>query len=376
MIAPWSATDLLGLLDNLYDVDSKDGFEQTICERFGVLLEADASVLVSQVGGETLKMDLWKGDALWALKPERFATLAFDAWLNRASARRAGHVLLSDDVVLTDDLEKTSFYEIYLKSGEYVHGLNVWLEAVMPESPFLMLMRTRASGSFGRDRAMTLEQVSAHLVNALRIRRHLFSLNDGHSTLLAAIESTATPLLVVDTNLRVRMLSRPARDLLAATDTLSLANDQLVASTAEAQAKLHAAISKASEPSALDDELQVVMLRSDGLFPTLRLKAIPLPRALRATPSGVPRCLLVVEAALADRDTSEASIRRRFSLTPAESRVASLLASGMTAKQIGQQLQVSAETVRTHLKRIFVKTGTKRQAELVVRLLSEAGESR
>ncbi len=58
-----------------------------------------------------------------------------------------------------------------------------------------------------------------------------------------------------------------------------------------------------------------------------------------------------------------------FDLTGAEARVAREIAGGATPEETAIRLGISIETVRTHLKRIFAKTGTHRQADLV-RLLS------
>ena len=54
-----------------------------------------------------------------------------------------------------------------------------------------------------------------------------------------------------------------------------------------------------------------------------------------------------------------------FDLTPAEARVASLVVAGRTIDAIAGTAGSSENTVRTHLKSIFMKTGVQRQAELV-----------
>lgn len=58
-----------------------------------------------------------------------------------------------------------------------------------------------------------------------------------------------------------------------------------------------------------------------------------------------------------------------FGLTPAESRVATLLAEGLVLKQIAQVQGTQHETVRKQLRSIFQKTSTNRQPELVRLLL-------
>ena len=53
-----------------------------------------------------------------------------------------------------------------------------------------------------------------------------------------------------------------------------------------------------------------------------------------------------------------------FDLTPAETRISLLVASGMSAVDIASQHGIGYETVRSHIRSIFQKTGTGRQSEL------------
>ncbi|WP_433603099.1 LuxR C-terminal-related transcriptional regulator [Nocardia sp. CA-135953] len=52
-------------------------------------------------------------------------------------------------------------------------------------------------------------------------------------------------------------------------------------------------------------------------------------------------------------------------MTGAEARVAAAALRGEGLRSIAEELAVSANTVRTHLRRVFEKTGTHRQAEPV-----------
>jgi DNA-binding CsgD family transcriptional regulator len=54
-----------------------------------------------------------------------------------------------------------------------------------------------------------------------------------------------------------------------------------------------------------------------------------------------------------------------YGLRPAEATLASVLTNGKGLKDAADELHISLNTAKTHLRRIFDKTGTKRQAELV-----------
>jgi DNA-binding CsgD family transcriptional regulator len=60
-----------------------------------------------------------------------------------------------------------------------------------------------------------------------------------------------------------------------------------------------------------------------------------------------------------------AHLCRLYGLSRAEGRVAALIASGYRLEEISDALGIAYETVRKHIKQIFSKTGTSRQAELV-----------
>src|SRR5262245_26510962 len=60
---------------------------------------------------------------------------------------------------------------------------------------------------------------------------------------------------------------------------------------------------------------------------------------------------------------------QHFGLTLAEARLALHLATGVTLRSAAAKLSISYETARSCLKKIFSKTGTRRQAELVIIIL-------
>lgn len=78
--------------------------------------------------------------------------------------------------------------------------------------------------------------------------------------------------------------------------------------------------------------------------------------------------VLITEPA-AQTAPSPQELRERFGFTPAEARLAAELAAGHTLKQATARLNVSIHTTRTHLKALFAKTDTRRQADLVRKLL-------
>jgi DNA-binding CsgD family transcriptional regulator len=59
------------------------------------------------------------------------------------------------------------------------------------------------------------------------------------------------------------------------------------------------------------------------------------------------------------------SMQQLYGLTPAESRLVGELAEGSTLQQIAALRAITLSTLRTQLKAVFSKTGSRRQVDLV-----------
>jgi DNA-binding CsgD family transcriptional regulator len=74
--------------------------------------------------------------------------------------------------------------------------------------------------------------------------------------------------------------------------------------------------------------------------------------------------LFVQKAALATRSPPEV-IAKTYLLTPMELRVLLAIVEIGGVPQVAETLGIGESTVKTHLKRIYEKTGSRRQADLV-----------
>jgi DNA-binding CsgD family transcriptional regulator len=95
-----------------------------------------------------------------------------------------------------------------------------------------------------------------------------------------------------------------------------------------------------------------------------------LPWAHDTTPAAGLAAVLATLRAPSGNDAQ--LLGERDQLTPAEMRVATLLTSGTAPARIAALLHIELCTVRTHIRHLCDKTGTRRQLELVARLLGQA----
>lgn len=80
--------------------------------------------------------------------------------------------------------------------------------------------------------------------------------------------------------------------------------------------------------------------------------------------------VMIVARPLAVPTNLARAAQQLFSLTPGEAKLAAALASGMSLTQAAQGQRVRLSTARTHLARVFEKTGTHQQSQVAVLLRS------
>jgi len=103
----------------------------------------------------------------------------------------------------------------------------------------------------------------------------------------------------------------------------------------------------------------------------LLVSVIPatMPQALDPL-SGGPFALLILQDPGRQTLPQATQLQLIFRLTPAETRLVEALLDNETIESYALKMNVSRNTVRTHLASLFAKTGTRRQAELLRALLT------
>ena len=110
----------------------------------------------------------------------------------------------------------------------------------------------------------------------------------------------------------------------------------------------------------VEDETRAVKIKVAGLVSPGRLACVDRRQPIDIT----------VEIDLDSEATQFASeaCARAYSLTPAETQLCAMLHAGTSLQEAGRRARVTTHTIRDRLKRVFQKTDTHRQAELVTAL--------
>jgi DNA-binding CsgD family transcriptional regulator len=199
--------------------------------------------------------------------------------------------------------------------------------------------------------------------------------SDGEARILLQVLNDLTlPIFVIDAELSVLNMNDAARDLAAAHRGVWLLEGQLRAVRGEEQDGLVRIVGRVAGSASLSDCGFSLEVSADDDGPPLHLCVRPL-----AGGAGVARGSRMAVYVIDPRhqpDINGELLRRVYGLSPAEIRVTRELMQGHSAETIAEMLSISVYTVRTHLKNLFAKTGTKRQGELIARIAASLGSLR
>jgi DNA-binding CsgD family transcriptional regulator len=179
------------------------------------------------------------------------------------------------------------------------------------------------------------------------------------------LEASGRAVLGLDAAGRVLAVSPAAEPHLG--DALRIRNGALEVADPALRPRLSALIDAAirhdpQQPDGMPPPLGIRL----GTGRTLHVDALPLPRDV-TPPRRIVPLLFLRETGDGGASLAE-TLRQRFRLTPAESRLAITLAEGMGLRQAAERNGVRLSTARVQLKAIFWKTETHRQAEFVALL--------
>ena len=176
-----------------------------------------------------------------------------------------------------------------------------------------------------------------------------------------ALDYLETGVLVLDGNLRIHFASAAARRLLE-TGRLCARNG-LLSSPEDSEATRLRRIVKQCTEAASAGPVQMTFHRLGEVDDVLCLGLVVVPAGGFAPDK--PFVLVFAVKLCGDAPPDTRQLRSQFGLTHAQARLAIEIAKGEGLRACTRRLGIAMSTGRSHLKQIFQKTETRRQAELV-----------
>jgi DNA-binding CsgD family transcriptional regulator len=226
---------------------------------------------------------------------------------------------------------------------------------------------TRRADAHEREAQSRMRLLLPHIRRACAAEDKLRTVLSEKLALEHALERVDQAVAMLDATGRVVHFNVAAEEIFRGARGLGLAPDRrLILGSSEARSALSKALALCENPLIMTRDgagqaAEIAVPAAEGQFLILNVQGLP-KQLLGAF--GAVALVFIGDPNGKARDRG-ASLRTTYRLTEAEAELTQALLAGETLKRYANRRELSYETVRSQLRRIFAKTGARRQADLV-----------
>jgi len=369
----YSEVTVLELVDLIYRAAGDPAGWGSLCHRLGEVCDGTTTnVIHRQIPSQQSNVsDGWNVDPACVSEYESY-------YGSRNIWRTFRPHLLSTESVNTSEmmcpeelLLRSEFYNDFLRRHDLFHCLVATLRNDETTSSYLTIERPKSSEGFGDEHCRLLRLLVPHLARALQLHDRIQGLEKKADVLEESLDRVSAAIALVDSRGRVLYLNRPAAALFQQQKYLWLTPAGIqVARTSEH--KYLTCLIRGATGTGSGAALHpggTMNISRDGYHRPLHVLVSPLRTDALYLGKATPTAIIFITDPERKPWMPTEWLQQLYGLTPAEARLAQLLASGNSLKEASEQLEVAMSTVRSQLNSVFAKTNTKRQSELMHVLL-------
>ena len=290
--------------------------------------------------------------------------------LRRLPDSRLVHIT---DLYTDEELKTSATYNELLPRARACNSINVRLDG--PDgSRIVWIVNDPVDGNGWSSAQLNLiQRLLPHIRQCVRAQQALAGVGALGASMATLLDTTGLGIVQLDGRGRIVAANDRARDVIRTGEGLFDEDGFLHARSTEDDAQLQAVLARALPPFGVQGAAGSTMVSRPSPLPPLALQVNPVGRPqtdLRVWP--VAALVLVADPARRTR-IDPAVAAEALGLTGMESRVAVLLAEGMTVRDVAAAMGRGESTIRSHVKHMFAKHGLSRQADLVRLVLAVGG---
>jgi DNA-binding CsgD family transcriptional regulator len=276
------------------------------------------------------------------------------------------------DILPLPEFFETPFYKEWMKPQGWGDVLSANLDKSPTSRAVFSVARHVDDGLVDDDMKRRMRILVPHVRRAAMIGKLIDATRTEAAALADTLDGLEAGMFLVDSAGRLVHANISGRAMLDDGNVLQ-ANNKLVAHDTKADEALHDVLLAASSGDAAvgDKGISVRMAGRDGNQFVTHVLPLNSGARLVAGASYAAVAAVFVQRTGQDHAQSQQAIAEQYGLTPAEARVLAALMETGGVEDIAASLELSAATVRTHLRHIFEKTGVRRQADLVKLITSQ-----
>ncbi|UFZ05232.1 LuxR C-terminal-related transcriptional regulator [Bradyrhizobium ontarionense] len=362
------ADDIIDLIGDIYDAALDPSLWPDVVGRAGRFVGGQVASIFSKspiaAGGDVLCQS--------GIDPH-FCRLYFEKYVKLDPATtgqyfaEVGQPIAVSDLMPQDELRETRFYQEWAAPQGMVDFISTVIDKSATSAALFGVFRYESDGLADDAARMRMQLIAPHIRRAVLIGR-LIDLRSAEAAAFAeALERMACGIGLVDRLGRLVHANAAGRQLLEAGEPLFTRDGRLAARDGRTDQVLQDLIARSGAGDAAVDNggTAILMTAQDGSHHVARV--LPLTsRGRRATRQmSDPSAAIFMRRTVLDPAQSPELIAKAYRLTPTELRVLLGIVEVGGVPEVAGLLGVAETTIKTHLRRVFTKTGAARQADLV-----------
>jgi DNA-binding CsgD family transcriptional regulator len=276
-----------------------------------------------------------------------------------------GKIQSVEDWMPVEDFRNGVFYQEWARPQQLEDATNVLLNKSADGFSHFSLMKS--GGLVDDNFRQAVAPILPHLLRAVLIGQVLHQHAAITSPIADTLDELKAAVVLLDAAGNITHTNESAQDLLYRKDFLRAENGRLIAADPQLNHVLRGAVAAAvfGDGATRSESIALPFIARDGERFVGHLLPLTSGRRRNAGKTYEASAVLFVVKASLDAPTAADIIRKVFKLTPAEARVLLAVIEVGNVSETARNLDIAESTVKTHLGRIFTKTDTKRQTELV-----------
>ncbi len=342
-----------------------------IAPKFAALLHADTAGLQTQnlVNGYVNVLSTSSVFGPSALEAYREHYSKKEILISRALRRRPGGAVLNHEVISDAEWGESEIYRDFLSHYGVFHTAGAVFDTGTNEIGVIAAHRPRKSVPFDDATKRLIDILVGHARRAFQMHTRLHAATIDRRGASEILERSGMNIILVDRAARILFATTAAERFLQTSEDITAIAGRVIATQLTSNHRLAQAIQAAVSTATgviQQPEALVPVPRPTGR--PLAVMVVPFVPRERDLAQSEPGALLMIRDPDVSTPTTSA-LRELFGLTPTEAAIAAALVDGKSLQEIAAVSGTTFHTVRSHLKAITQKTGTRRQSDLIALIL-------
>jgi DNA-binding CsgD family transcriptional regulator/PAS domain-containing protein len=361
--------DLMEIVGAIYDTVLDRGIWPDVLKKVSLFIPGAASAVFWEDAASNQGDVYFYDDGI----PPRYTELYFSKYvaLNPITIPRffaqVDEPIATADLIPYEEFLQTSFYREWAEPQGLVDFVSITLEKTARKAAMFGVFRHARHGIVDETARRRMRLLAPHIQRAVLISKVVDFKRDEAEMFAQTLDGLRAAVILVDAGGRIVHANAAAQALLSRGDVIHSVSGALSASSRQAGERLRGIFlgaAKGDNAIGKDGIALPLMAKTGERYVAHALPLTSRARQQAGRKHGAVAAIFIHKARLEAPSPPEA-IAEAFGLTMAELRVLFAIVEVGGVPQVAEVLGIAASTVKTHLGRVYEKTGAARQVDLV-----------